>query len=102
MEHVSLAVFDYNRKKLCDIYNSSAEAAGQAKNIVLTQELGGWKELSFELPTPDFRWGYIKNDCLIRLKIGEEADWFIIQSPKTSNTGRMQTNTVKCPHISSV
>ena len=48
MEHVSLAVFDYKRKKLCDIYNSSAEAAGQAKNIVLTQELGGWKELSFE------------------------------------------------------
>lgn len=44
MEHVSLAVFDYNRKKLCDIYDSDAEASGQAKNIILTQELNGWKE----------------------------------------------------------
>ena len=69
MKHVSLAVYDYERKKLCDIYDSDIQARGQAHNIILTQELTGWKEISFELPyTVDkknnFRWEYIKNDCL--------------------------------------
>lgn len=51
---------------------------------------------------PDFRWGYIKNDCLVRLKTDSTEDWFLIQTPKLSNTGRALNQAVKCPHLSTV
>lgn len=30
MKHISIAVFDYSGNKLCDLYDSSIKAAGQA------------------------------------------------------------------------
>ena len=68
MNHISLSIFDHQSKKVCDLYDSSIIATGQAHNIVLTEEIKmGWKELSFELPfmtdgKRNFRWNYIKND----------------------------------------
>lgn len=74
-KHVALSICDYNRKKLCDLYDSSvASVQGQAFDIVHTSELKGWKEVSFVLPywarTPkggkaaqkNFRWDYVKNE----------------------------------------
>jgi len=72
MEHVSLSVFDYNKKKICDLYDSNLFTTGQAYNIVLTEEIKmGWKELSFDLPFMtekgrNIRWSFIKNDYLLR------------------------------------
>ena len=81
MKHVSLSVFDYNQNKLCDLYDSYAQAKGQAYDIVLTQELSGWQEVSFTLPfvvdeADNFRWDYIKNEYKLRLRIGSDEDWF--------------------------
>lgn len=107
MKKVSLSIYDYGRKKVCDIYESDAQSAGQAYNIVFTQEINGWKELSFELPfmiekEKNFRWSYIKNDYLLRQVYGDETDWFIIHAPKRVRNGRAVSNTVKCSHISSL
>ena len=107
MKHVSLSVFDYNQNKLCDLYDSYAQAKGQAYDIVLTQELSGWQEVSFTLPfvvdeADNFRWDYIKNEYKLRLRIGSDEDWFQIQAPKLSKNGRAITDVVKCPHESTI
>jgi len=34
--HVTLDVFDHNRKKLCSLYDSRTKAKGQAYGIVYT------------------------------------------------------------------
>lgn len=69
MKHVALDIFDYNRNKVCNIYDSSIQADGQAHNIVFKNSLKGPKELSFNLPFTidkkrNFRWGYIRGDYL--------------------------------------
>lgn len=107
MKHVSLAVFNYNNQKLCDIYDSFSQAKGQAYDITFTQELSGWKEVSFTLPfivdnEDNFRWDYIKNEYKLRLRIGSFEDWFLIQAPKLSKNGRAITDVVKCPHESTI
>lgn len=105
MDHISIAVFDYERNKLCDLYDSSVQADGQVYDIVLTEELGGYKEINFKMPfvidqRRNFRWDYIKNEYLLRLKIENEADWFVVQKPKPSKNGKTITNEVTCPHLS--
>lgn len=50
----------------------------------------------------NFRWQYIKNDYKLRLQIGEQVDWFLIQSPKFTKDGKLITNTVNCPHESTL
>ena len=67
MEHISIGVYDYSGNKLCDLYDSAIQAEGQAYSIVYTEELSGWKELTFNLPyvidsSRNFRWDYIKSE----------------------------------------
>lgn len=105
MKHVSLGIYNFNREKLCDIYDSYVAAKGQAYDISLTVELNGWKEISFTLPfvvdgEDNFRWSYIRNEYKLRLLIGDEEDWFMIQAPKLSKNNRAITNVVNCPHES--
>ena len=108
MMHRSISVYDYNRKKVCDLYDSYSAARGQAYNIAETEEIKeGWKELTFELPFSvdqknNFRWNYIKNDYLIRYENGNTIDWFIVKAPKRTKNGKIVSATVKCPHISTV
>ena len=69
--HVSLDVFDFNRKKLCNLYDSSTKAKGQAYNIVYTNPLTGIKTVTFNIPfvldqKRNFRWNYIKSEYLLR------------------------------------
>lgn len=33
MDHISVAIYDHTRKKVCDLYDSSSPASGQAYNI---------------------------------------------------------------------
>ena len=107
MEHISLDVFDYNKKKLCSQYDSSLRAPGQAHHITQEDDISGVRTLSFELPyvidkRKNFRWDYIKNELLIRLIVGEKADWFIARNPKKTNANKIISNKVSCDHISSI
>lgn len=106
-EHISLAVYDHYRQKVCDLYDSDVKVDGQAYQIQYTSELNGWQEVSFKLPflsnrTTNFRWGYIRNEYLLRLRKGELTEWFFLQTPNMVKNGRAVSNTVKCAHISSI
>lgn len=102
MKRVSLSVFDYKHKKICDLYDSRVPAEGQAYDIIYRRELSGWKEISFSLPPNSFRWGYIKSEYLLRLKVGSEVDWFIIHTPKKTKNSRSISQQISCSHISSI
>lgn len=108
MERVSLSVHDYERNKLCDLYDSAAQLEGQAYNVSISDERkDGWKEVGFALPfvaggKKNFRWNFIKADYLLRCKIGEEEDWYVVQQPKRSKNGRIITDTVRCVHLSTL
>lgn len=110
MEHISIGVYDYERKKLCDLYDSFIQAEGQAYNIIYTQELNGWQELTFNLPfviesERNFRWDYIKSEYLVRMELGEageRVEWFVLQKPKASKNSKSISNTVNCPHLSTL
>lgn len=102
MERVSLSVYNYNRKKLCDLYDSRVQAQGQAYDIIYREELNGWKEISFSLPRGSFRWDYIRSEYLLRLKIGTAIDWFIIHTPKKTKNSKAITQQVTCSHLSSI
>ena len=94
MQHISLSIFDHNKKKVCELYDSSFPVQGQAYDIVYSEEIKlGWKELSFALPYSvdkqrNFRWDYIKNDYLVRLINGETTEWFTLTAPKKTKNGK--------------
>lgn len=107
MDHVSIDVFDYSGRKQCDLYDSFTQAEGQAYEIVYTQEINGWQEQNFNLPfvidgRHNFRWDYIKSEYLVRLYYDHMVEWFVIQKPKASKNTKLISNTVSCPHISSL
>lgn len=105
MKHISLGVFDYQRNKLCDLYDSFSHVQGEAYNISFTEEQSGWKEVNFSLPflidkEKNYRWDYIKNEYYLRVKVNDHADWFILKTPQKTKNGMSITDTVKCEHIS--
>lgn len=107
MKHVSLSIHNLTGQKVCDLYDSYLKAPGQAYSIQRTVERNGWKEMSFSLPymidhKANFRWRYIRNEYRLRLKDGEEEDWYIISEPKREKTSDRISGTVTCYHSSSV
>ena len=105
--HVMLDIFDYQGKKVCGLFDSGTNMEGQAYDIVWTRERGGWKEISFKLPflihkEANYRWDYIKNEFLLRLKYGSLTDWYIIHEPKKKKNGQGILNEVTCSHRSSI
>ena len=63
--------------------------------------------MNFNLPfmveaKHNFRWDYIRSEYLIRLEIGADVDWFILQKPKGSKTTQSILNNVNCPHLSAL
>ena len=105
--HISQDIFNYKRNKLCNLYDSSLNSPGQAYDIIFTNELTGWKEISFNMPflidkKRNYRWNYIKNEYLLRLKIDDYSDWFIIHSPKKTKNKKSISNAVSCSHLSSI
>ena len=70
-----LDIFDYSKRRICGLYDSSFDISGQAANVVVTTQRNGWRELSFTLPAicetengaeENFRLQYLKADYLIR------------------------------------
>lgn len=105
--HVSLDIFNYQREKVCNLYDSAIKAKGQAYEIILTTEATGWKEIEFRLPFQvdkeyNHRWDSVKSEYLLRVSLGNKFDWFIIQSPNRSKDSKATTNKVYCAHISSL
>lgn len=85
--HSSLAIFNYSNQKLCDLYDSQNDLAGQAFGIERTINLqDGVKNLSFSIPymvdsKKNFRWKYLKSEYLIRLIYKGKTEWYIAQKP---------------------
>lgn len=42
--YITLAVFERENHKLCDLYDSRSHPEGQAQDVSITSELHGWKE----------------------------------------------------------
>lgn len=105
MGHVEISIFDYDRIKLCDQYDSSLSVPGQVYNIVYVKEINGWKTLSFVLPymvngEKNFRWDHIKNENLVRYVEDDEVEWFIINVPKRNRDKNGASISITCDHIS--
>lgn len=49
-KHYTLDVYDYNREKICGLYDSNIELVGQAYDIQITEEINGYHTLTFNLP----------------------------------------------------
>lgn len=107
MKRRALSIHNLAGQKVCDLYDSFITAPGQAYGIKRTFELSGWKELSFTLPymidkKTNFRWKYIRNEYRVRVKDGDNEDWFIISTPKKDKSSKAISGTVTCYHCSSV
>ena len=48
--HETIAVYDYDRKKLCDLYDSQNDLFGQAYEISITENDDGTHSLNFKIP----------------------------------------------------
>jgi len=98
----SLAVFDYARKKLCDLYDSQTDLAGQAYNISFTRNMtDGIKSIEFSIPymveeEKNFRWKYLKSEYLIRFIYNGQTEWFIAQKPVKHKTKGEVYGVVEC------
>lgn len=104
-KHITLDIFDYSRKKLCSLFDSTINAKGQAYDISVITEGNGWKEIEFSLPylisqARNFRWNFIKSEYYVRYSKNGKTDWFIIHAPKRLRNAKAITNTVRCSHIS--
>lgn len=104
-----LDVFDYSGNKLCNLYDNSTDASGQAYDVFVKTERNGWRELSFNIPstmqieegnTDNYRLDYLKSDYKIRLIDDEGTDWFLITQPRQSHKGKQKDYSVKAGHIS--
>ena len=96
MEEISnLSVFDYERKKLCDLYDSQMSIPGQAFQIRYTRNSDGIDQISFNIPymvekEKSFRWDFLKNEYLIRLYHNGKEVWFVANKPtKSKNKGEL-------------
>ena len=49
-EHYSLGVYDYDRQKICELYDSNVDLVGQAYDIKVTDEQSGYHTLEFSIP----------------------------------------------------
>ena len=49
-KHESISVYDYDRIKLCDLYDSNNDLIGQAYDINVTQNIDGTHAIEFKLP----------------------------------------------------
>lgn len=108
MKHISLSIYDHDYLKVCDVYDNDAQSQGQAYDIVFTEQLKtGWKEISFNLPymvdnEENFRWDFIRNEYQLRLRMDDEEDWFLLQTPNKKKNGKSITNAVKCGHVAAM
>ena len=107
---VTLAIYDYSNNKVMDLYATNSGIQGQAYDVVYSEEINGWKEISFRIATmieedgkqvKNFRIEYVKNEYLVKYTDGDKEDWFIINLPAGAHDSSKYM-VVTCGHISSL
>lgn len=107
MDHVTVSVYNYADQKVCDLYDNQISARGQAFDMSITYNINGSKSFTFSLPfmieeSSNWRWRFIKPEYKIRVRIGNEEDWFVIDKPKFSKSTKSISGTVTCAHASEI
>ena len=97
----SIGIYDYERTKLCDLYDSNGNISGQAYNISWEKNMDGIPTLSFTIPykvdgEKNFRWKYLRSEYLIRMVRGSKTEWFIAAKPIRSKSSKEIVGTVTC------
>ena len=97
----SIGVYDYHKKKLCELYDSSGSVRGQAYNISWTKNIDGISTLTFSIPylvdgETNFRWKYLKSEYLIKMVRGDKTEWFIASKPAKSKSNKEIIGTATC------
>lgn len=102
-KHYSLGIFDYERVKICDLYDSELELTGQAYGIEASVEMNGYHTLTFNIPyivdedkTKNFRWDYLKSEYLIRYSCDGENTWYVANKPTKAKSGKKIYGNVIC------
>lgn len=49
-KHYTLGIYDYDKNKICDLYDSQVELFGAAYDITVTEEFNGYHTLNFTIP----------------------------------------------------
>jgi len=103
MEDISnIGVYDYGRRKMCDLYDSQVKLVGQAYNIDFIENKDGVNTLTFCIPymtgeEENVRWQFMKNEYLIRLyRNGKEPEWFVANKPVKKKAKDGIVGTVSC------
>lgn len=104
-EHVTQGLYDHDRVKICELFDSEAQSIGQAYDLCYVNEINGWQEVSFVLPyyvdgVKNWRWDLIKNERQIRYKDSKKTEWFTINEPKQSHSKKTILSTITCDHLS--
>lgn len=98
----SVGIFNFEREKICDLYESQHSLDGQAYEIKWTKNYDGIPSLTFKIPyrmasgEKNFRWDYLKNEYLVRVTRGEQTEWFIANKPVKSKSGKEIVGNVTC------
>lgn len=101
-----MSIHDMNRKKLWELYDSEMEADGEAREVVISKERSGWKQIEFSIDrylnngTVNPRCSYIRNDFQVRLTENGKSDWYTIVAPTDIHDGNVLSYDVLCEHIS--
>ena len=107
-EKLELDIFDHDGNKLCDLYSSKSETAGQAYNVIIMKQRNGWKELTFDQPgkikgdvgdEDNYRVEYIVADYKIRAIDDEETDWYLMTEPQIKHVNGTKVLSVKAGHV---
>lgn len=97
-------IYDYSGNKICPLYDSRANIEGQATDVVIVTERNGWKELSFNIPSDDYRVQYLIADYKLKVieNDGEQEpfDWYLMTKPATQHNGKRKTVSVTAGHVS--
>ena len=85
----SLAVYDYQNNKMCDLSNYNISIKGDAYDITPHYETNGYKELNFKIPAKisdedgniidNFRLEFIKNEYKVKLFFNDFEEEYIIK-----------------------
>lgn len=100
----NISVFDYDREKICDLYDSQNDMPGSAYNIDFVKNYNGVHTLSFSLPYKvgneiNFRWQYMQSDYMIRLHYNGKNEWFVASKPQKSKDKSGVIGVIKCNGI---
>lgn len=103
----SLGIYDYDKQKICDLYDSQSSVAGQAYDVKFTKNYNGIHSLSFKIPfmvdnEQNFRWRYLQSDYLIRLYLNGKIEWFVASKPKKTKNQSQIVGEVDCNGLASL